>query len=492
MKLKKLLRNTGYTAVNGLVADIDIKSIVMDTRKVKKGCLFFCIKGLHFDSHNALNDIINGGAAAVVIDRDVDISDVTLPILKVENSRAALASAAVIFYGNPDEMMRLIGVTGTNGKTSTTYFIESLLKEAGKTTGVIGTIGVKAQDTDLDLAFATSTTPDTLELMEILKALSNENADSVVMEVSSHALDQCRVDCLSFKVGVFTNLTQDHLDYHGSMENYFAAKAKLFKQCEYGVINADDEWGMRLASLCKCKVLTYGIDSECDLRGTNIKCSPDGVSYELKYLESFAVVNVPIPGRFTVYNSLAAIATGFALNIPMNTIIEGMSKVKNIPGRIQSIPNELGASIIVDYAHTPDGLREIIKTVRQFSKRVITVFGCGGDRDKTKRPIMGEIAGKLSDYCIITSDNPRSEDPDEIISEIEQGIRKTTCKYKKVADRKKAIYAAIDCAKEGDSVIIAGKGHEDYQELKDETIYFDDASVVRDAVGNIKSKNIKP
>jgi len=485
MKLAKLLKNTEHTVISGNERNTEISSIAADSRKVKDGCLFFCIKGLRFDSHDIIGEIASKGAAAIVIEHDADISGVTVPIIKTAGTRAALSAAASEFYGRPDELMRLIGVTGTNGKTSTTYFIDSLLREAGKRTGVIGTVGVKAQDKDLGLKFATSTTPDTLELMDILTVLSNVNTDSVVMEVSSHALDQHRVDSLFFKVGVFTNLTRDHLDYHGDMENYFSSKAKLFKQCEYAVINIDDEWGRKLAAMCDCKVFTYCVDWEseaCDFKAVNIKYMPGAVSYDLQYLTSFARVNIPVPGRFTVYNSLAAIAAGFALNIPMNIIIGAMSKVEVIPGRIQSIQNDLNINIIVDYAHTPDGLREIIKSVRLFSKRVITVFGCGGSRDTAKRPLMGEIAGRLSDYCIITSDNPRAEDPFAIIDEIEVGILKTTCKYEKIEDRKQAIFTALKIADEGDSVIIAGKGHEDYQELKDKTIHFDDAEVVKEAL----------
>lgn len=483
MKLTSLLSDIEYKPVNGGDIDIEITSIAADSRKVIKGCLFFCFKRINFDPHDILNEIEESGAAAIVIDREIETSGVSVPVIKVKNSRSALSIAAAKLNSFFVEQLFLIGITGTNGKTSTSYFIESVLREAKKKTGVIGTVGVKVCDRDLGINFTAPTTPDTLELMDIFKSIYNEGADSVVMEVSSHALALNKVDGLRFKTGVFTNLTQDHLDFHKTMDDYFSAKAKLFNQCDYGVINIDDPWGKKLADSCGCKTLTYGLEPECGLRALNVKNTSQGVSYDLTYLDSTANIFIPIPGRFTVYNSLAAIGAGLTAGIPLNIIIEGISKVQSIRGRIQSIPNDRDINVIVDYAHTPDGISEIIKSVREFSqKRIITVFGCGGDRDRAKRPIMGEIAGRLSDYCIITSDNPRSENPIDIINEIENGLKLTGCKYEKIEDRKKAIYKALEIAQKYDSVIIAGKGHEDYQELKDEIIHFDDVSVVREAL----------
>ncbi|MDR1689463.1 MAG: UDP-N-acetylmuramoyl-L-alanyl-D-glutamate--2,6-diaminopimelate ligase [Clostridiales bacterium] len=480
MNIEKLLKHIKYENINGAKLSAEITALCDDTRKITKGCLFFCIKGIRVDPHKMIKEIEEKGAAAVLTDNEADITGVKIPVLRTDNTRSALSVLAVKFYYHQDELLRLIGITGTNGKTSTSYFTEALLIEAGKRTAVIGTVGVKENGRDLGIEFTTATTPDTLELIDIFKKLADMAVDTVVMEVSSHSLALNKVEGLSFKVGVFTNLTQDHLDFHETMENYFDAKAKLFNLCEYGVINADDEWGKKLIKISACKTLTYGISPECDFRAVNIKYSPDGVNYELKYLESYVDVYVPVPGTFTVYNSLAAIAAGFALNIPLGKIISAVSKIKPVPGRIQSIPNNKKITIIVDYAHTPDSLRAIINSVRDFSKKVITVFGCGGDRDNTKRPVMGEIAGKFSDYCVITSDNPRSEEPMDIINQIETGIIKTNCPFEKTEDRRQAIYSAISRAEEGDTVIIAGKGHEDYQEIKGIKHHFNDAEVVRE------------
>lgn len=483
MKLYELLENMEYKILRG-GNEPEITGLTINSKEVRAGDLFICIKGLRFDSHTIIKQVQESGSAAVLVDRTVNTEDIGIPVIQVKNTRTAMAYISSIFYCCPDKAFDLIGVTGTNGKTSITYFIQHIMNEDKKRAGVIGTVGVKFQNKDLDMHFATSTTPDTIELFNILSEMKKNKADSVIMEVSSHALALNKVDSLSFKTGIFTNLTQDHLDFHETMENYFDAKKKLFDLCETGVINADDPWGEKLISSANCKVISYGLHSQADVRAEDVKFTGSGISYTLCYKDKRYPVSLPVPGRFTVYNTLAAIGGAISVGISAGKAAEYINSTENVPGRIQSISNKRNISVIVDYAHSPDSLSNIITSVREFTTgKVITVFGCGGDRDTAKRPIMGEIAGRLSDYCVLTSDNPRSELPIDIINDIKKGIIKTGCKYELIEDRKEGIFSAIAMANKGDSVIIAGKGHENYQEFKDRTIYFDDVSVVKEALG---------
>ena len=353
------------------------------------------------------------GASLIVCEdlEDFCIDD-NVAILQVENTRKALAIIAKNFYNNPTKNINLIGVTGTNGKTSTTYFLEQILLEYKKTVGIIGTIEIRENGKKMEFDFSTSTTPDTIELNELFSTMVSDNIDNIVMEVSSHALELHKVGGCNFNIGIFTNLTQDHLDMHKSMENYLNAKSKLFGICKVGIINIDDKYAQDIIKNASCKVFTYSIEKESDLQAINIQYFMDRVTFDVKINDKVESFILNIPGRFSVYNALSVIGACLMQNIPIDIIKEGIKNIEGVPGRIQTIPNNKGFNVIVDYAHTPDGLDNIIKAVREFTKgRVITIFGCGGDRDRKKRPIMAEISANLSDYTIITSDNPRSEVP---------------------------------------------------------------------------------
>ena len=483
MILKDLIKNLKYITLTGN-ENVQIDSLTIDSRKVGKNTMYCAIKGFNVDGHKFIKNAIDSGASLILCEdiENIEKND-NIAILQVENTRKALAIIAKNFYNNPTENINLIGVTGTNGKTSTTYFLEQVMIEHKKTVGVIGTIETRENGKKIDFEFATSTTPDTIELNELFKTMANDKIENIVMEVSSHALELYKVEGLKFNIGIFTNLTQDHLDMHKSMENYLKAKSKLFNMCNIGIINIDDEYADELIKNATCKIFTYSIEKESDLQAININYFMDKVTFDVKIndkLESF-VLN--IPGRFSVYNALGVIGASIMQNIPIDVIKEGIKNIKGVPGRIQTVPNNKGFNVIVDYAHTPDGLDNIIKAVREFTKgRVITIFGCGGDRDRKKRSIMGEISARLSDYTIITSDNPRSEVPEAIIDEIETGVLPITSNYEKITSRKEAIYKGVRMAKENDSVIIAGKGHENYEIFADRTIHFDDTEVAFEAL----------
>lgn len=483
MILKDLIKNLKYTRLIGN-KNVQIDGLTIDSRKVIKNTMYCAIKGFNVDGHKFIKNAIDSGASLILCEdiENIEKND-NIAILQVENTRKALATIAKNFYNNPTENINLIGVTGTNGKTSTTYFLEQVMIEYKKTVGIIGTIETRENGKKIDFEFATSTTPDTIELNELFKTMANDKIENIVMEVSSHALELYKVEGLKFNIGIFTNLTQDHLDMHKSMENYLKAKSKLFNMCNIGVINIDDEYADELIKNATCEIFTYSIEKESDLQAININYFMDKVTFDVKIndkLESF-VLN--IPGRFSVYNALGVIGASIMQNIPIEVIKEGIKNIKGVPGRIQTVPNNKGFNVIVDYAHTPDGLDNIIKAVREFTKgRVITIFGCGGDRDRKKRPIMGEISARLSDYTIITSDNPRSEVPEAIIDEIETGVLPITSNYEKITSRKEAIYKGVRMAKENDSVIIAGKGHENYEIFADRTIHFDDTEVAFEAL----------
>lgn len=463
--------------------DREIKNITIDSRMVTDNTMFVCIKGLKTDGHKYIKSAVKQGAAAIMIDRDLDDLPRNVTIIKVSNSRISLCYAAANFYGRPAEQLHLIGVTGTKGKTSTTYYMEAILSAYGRKSGVIGTVETRIGDTPLQIDYATATTPDTVEMQQIFAKMKAEEVDDVVIEVSSHALALDKVVGVPFDIAIFTNLTHDHLDFHGTMENYRNAKAKIFNACKYGVVNVDNETGKYFLRTGNCHFMTYSIEAESDLRAVDIEYLNDGVRFTADINGVQEVFFIPIKGKFTIYNALGVIAAALLMEIPVDTIKQGLTQIKGVPGRIQSVPNEKGLHVIVDYAHSPDSLVNIISTVREFTKgKVITVFGCGGDRDREKRPIMGRIAGELSDYVVITSDNPRTESPDRIIDEIERGIVETNCPYIKIVDRKNAIFKAIAEAEKGDSVIIAGKGHENYQMFADVTIHFNDVETATEAL----------
>jgi UDP-N-acetylmuramoyl-L-alanyl-D-glutamate--2,6-diaminopimelate ligase len=417
---------------------------------------------------------------AALIEREQDSYPKGMCILKVANARKSWAAMCANFYGHPEEKLRLYGVTGTNGKTSVTYIMQSILKNAG----LIGTVGLWQGGNPIKIPFDTSTTPDPPELMQIFELMHKNGAEDVIMEVSSHALALHKMEGLNFEAAMFTNLTQDHLDFHGTMENYLAAKAKLFGQCRFGVVNVDDKYSPQIMSIGSPeRWITYGIANECDIRAIHIEDRADGSAFDIEIEGKLENFYLPVKSRFNIYNTLACIGAALVTGISVEQIRSGLADFEGVPGRIQNIPNDKGLQVLVDYAHSPDGLVNIINEVRGFTTgKLITLFGCGGDRDADKRPKMGRIAGTLSDHCILTSDNPRSEPPDAIIAQIEEGIKDTGCPYDKSADRREAIFAGIAMLEQGDALIIAGKGHEDYQIIGTETLHFDDVEVAKEAL----------
>jgi UDP-N-acetylmuramoyl-L-alanyl-D-glutamate--2,6-diaminopimelate ligase len=479
VKLHGLLKNINYKVLQGN-EDINISNIQYDSRKVTENSLFICVKGFKVDGHDFAKNAILKGAKALLVEDEVEYINDSITIIKVENTREVMAYVASRYYNNPSNKFRLIGITGTNGKTSTTFLTKGIIEEYKKKTGLIGTNENRIGDKILK---SKRTTPEALELQELFYNMVQENVNGVIMEVSSHSLELHRVDGCRFDVGVYTNLTLDHLDFHKTMENYRDAKLKLFMMCEKGVINLDDQYGKYMIENGTCKeYITYGINNEdADLNAMDLDIDINGATFSIIYNEIVYKVKLATPGKFSVYNALAAMGACLALGIPMDIIIKGLEKNKGIRGRFQAFTSDTNYTVIVDYAHAPDGLLNVLQSIKEFAdKRIITVFGCGGDRDRSKRPIMGEIAGNNSDYCVITSDNPRTENPLSIIEEIEVGMKKTSCKYETVVDRLKGIQTALSMANEGDVILIAGKGHEDYQILNDGIIHFDDAEVVKE------------
>lgn len=485
MKLRELLQQVSYVEVRGSL-DKDIQDIVYDSRKVKDDYLFICIEGMQTDGHKYIDDAVNRGAAAIVIEKELDNYIDNMTYIKVQNSRKAMSYVAEIFFDYPLENLKLIGVTGTNGKTTTTYLIKGILEAAGKNTGLIGTIknliGQKEFPTD-------RTTPESLDLYRLFKRMVISDIEYVVMEVSSHALDLNRVQGMLFEVAVFTNITQDHLDYHKTLARYLEVKSRLFKQISkrgWGVINGDDAHASSIIAATAGQLFTYGIENNTDITADDIKLHPQGVSYiltgdNIKQTD----ISLNFTGKFNVYNSLAAIGCGLVLGLEETTIKQGLQNIEGVPGRFELINEGQSFAVVVDYAHTPDGMKNVLNTAAEFVKgNIIVVFGCGGDRDQGKRPQMGKIGAEYGDDCIITSDNPRSEEPMAIINEIEVGIKEaeSMVPYQIIPDRRQAISEAITRAEADDMVIIFGKGHETYQIFKDKTIHFDDREVAREVL----------
>lgn len=480
MNLCKLLRGIDYEVLNGDI-NLDIGSITWDSRNVDKNSLFIAVKNRNVDRHDFAAEAVNKGAVAVIAEHEIENLPENITVIKVKHSKKAMAVIAKNFYNNPAEKLKLIGITGTNGKTSVSYFISEILEVSKIRCGIIGTIQNTVAGHKMKTEKLNPTTPDSIELQKTFAEMLDYEATHAVMEVTSSALSQDRVYGINFDTAVFTNLTQDHLEEHGTMENYKNAKLKLFKMCRKAVINIDDPVSADIMNTADCKIITYGIENPSDFRAVNIRYTDTGVEFDMECKYGNKSVRINVPGRFSVYNGLAAIASCCALGMDIDEVIEGAKSIKGVPGRFQSIPNSKGALIIVDYAHSPDAIKNILSSVKEITKgRIISVFGCGGNRDTGKRPKMGEIAGESSNYCIITSDNPRNEEPKSIIDEIEPGMIKSGCSYEKIENRKDAIFKALNIAKAGDSVVIAGKGHENYQILKDKTIHFSDEETVKE------------
>ncbi|MDF2820756.1 MAG: UDP-N-acetylmuramoyl-L-alanyl-D-glutamate--2,6-diaminopimelate ligase [Clostridiales bacterium] len=477
MKLEKLLTSLNYVILQG-ESNLEIEHIEYDSRKIKDKSMFICIKGVVTDGHKYATKAIELGAKVIVIQDNIKIDNEDITVVKVEDTRKAMAIIGRNYYGKPSEEFTLYGITGTNGKTTTAFLIEHILKSQGQTTGLIGTIENHIGNKKVE---SERTTPESLDLQKLFRQMKDNGADSVIMEVSSHALDLDRVYGAKYKVGVFTNLTQDHLDYHITMENYLKAKSKLFQMCEYGIINIDDDAAAEMIQTARCKkIYTFSTKiSAADFYAKDIVITAQGSEFTLICDKGKFDVKIAMPGKFNVYNSLSALAATYAVGINIESAIQALGMVVGVPGRIQSVTAKDGFSVIVDYAHAPDGLLNVLNAIKEFAKgNIITVFGCGGDRDKTKRPIMGRIAGENSDFAIITSDNPRTEVPDTIIDEVEAGTKESGCPYIRITDRKEAILYAISKAQKDDVVLIAGKGHENYQILGTVKHHFDDMEIV--------------
>lgn len=476
MKLKDLLRSIRYKVYQGN-DDLEVAHIAYDSRQVKENTLFICIEGFQTDGHQYAFDAIKKGATALLVQKEMDDIPSNITVIYVDNTRESMPYISSVFYKNPAENLNLVGVTGTNGKTTITFLISKILEEYKIKIGMIGTVENRIGRKVIE---AKRTTPESLDLQALFAQMVKEEVTHVIMEVSSHALELNRVDACAFKIGVFTNLTLDHLDFHKTMEHYRNAKAKLFNKCKYGIINIDDPHADEIIKQASCQIITFGIENEGDFRAYKIHMDGKGIEFSVMIEEQEIRFRLRTIGRFNVYNALGAICAAYYLGIPIQVIKDALEAMEGVPGRVQTIPSDKGFNVIVDYAHAPDGLENVLKTIKEFAKgKVITVFGCGGDRDRSKRPIMGEIAGKYSDSCIITSDNPRSEKPEDIIEEIEAGMKRTKCYYTKAVDRREAIKIAIQRASKDDMILIAGKGHETYQIMKDKVIHFDDVEEVK-------------
>lgn len=467
-----MLEGIEYT---GYLQDSEISAITCDSRQVEEGNLFFCIEGVRFDGHNHATQAVSKGAAAIVVSRDLGLKNQIL----VEDTRLAYGLACANFFGNPARKLKLLGVTGTNGKTTITYLVKNILEAAGKKVGLIGTIHNEIGDMTLPAKY---TTPDPVQLHAMFARMVEAGCEYAVMEVSSHALDQRRVAGCRFECAAFTNLTQDHLDYHSTMENYYEAKKLLFSICGTAIINIDDDYGKRLNDELDCKKLTYSLSRDnADYTAHDIKFSAQGSRFSLLAHSKLARVKFCMPGKFSVANALAAAVTCIAAGIDFDAVVAGLSAVKGVAGRVEILPTDTDYTVIRDYAHSPDGLRKILETVREFAvARVVTLFGCAGNRDRTKRAKMAEIAAELSDFCILTSDNPRDESPQRIIDDALPGLESYKTPYKTIVDRYEAIEWALDFCGPNDILVLAGKGHEDYQVLDFGTIFFDEKVIVEE------------
>ncbi|GKU24981.1 UDP-N-acetylmuramoyl-L-alanyl-D-glutamate--2,6-diaminopimelate ligase [Clostridium folliculivorans] len=479
MKLYEVLEGIDYEMLSGS-DDLDIESLTWDSRDVGENSLFIAVRNRNVDRHDFVFDAVSSGAIALMVEHEINGIQNNIAVIKVKDARRSMSLAAQNFYHRPISRLKTVGITGTNGKTSVSYFVSKILEVLEIKCGVIGTIQNTVGIQKIKIKKLNPTTPDAIELQGTFAEMLELGATHATIEVTSSALSQDRVYGCAFDIAVFTNLTQDHLEEHGTMDNYKNAKLKLFSMCKKAVVNIDDSFSKDILATANCEIITYGIDKNCDFRATDIEYTNCGVRFNLQYNYQARKVELNIPGRFSVYNALAAIASCYSLNLSIDDIVNAVKEIKGVPGRFQAIENSKDILAVVDYAHSPDAIENILTSVKEITKgKIITVFGCGGDRDASKRPLMGEVAGKLSDYCIITSDNPRSEEPASIINDIEKGLLKTGCMYEKIEDRKQAIFKALNIAEPKDAVIIAGKGHENYQILKYETIHFSDEEIVR-------------
>lgn len=495
MELKRILVGLENLKVKGNL-DTEIKGIAKSSNEVKEGYLFVAIKGFTVDGHNFIEDAIKNGATAVMVEEGCDLKSIKFKedtiIIMAKSTREGLAIVSSNFYNNPSTKFKLIGVTGTKGKTTTTYMIKEILEKAGQKVGLIGTIatyinGKKIKDSE-------RTTPESLELQRLFAQMVEEGVETVVMEVSSQSLKLNRVAGCNFDIVIFTNFSEDHISpkEHPDMEDYFNSKLKLFEMCKTGIVNTDDLHGAKIPRLFpESNITTYGIDNFANVLAKDITITNSYVDFKVKIKDRNERVKTGIPGRFSVYNSLAAICVAQKFGIDPEVVKQALLEVR-VPGRSEMVDNKLELPIMIDYAHSPESLQNILYATKSYTRgRVISVFGCGGDRDSSKRPIMGEISGKVADYTIITSDNPRTEKPEDIIKAIEGGISKTKGKYEVVVDRTEAIEKAIKMANKRDIIILAGKGHETYQEINNEKNHFDEREIVKEIIEKIQKSNEK-
>ncbi len=478
MKLTELARSIPAGA--SVSAEAEVTGLVCDSRKVKKGDLYFCLPGLRVDGHNFAKAAADAGAAALVVERKLPVD---LPQVLVEDARAAMSYMAQCFYGYPAEKMHGVGITGTKGKTTTSFLVRAIARHAGHKVGLMGTVCTYIGEEEEP---ASLTTPDPIDVQSLLRRMKDAGCDFYVMEVSAHALDLRKLVGMKFDQGIFTNFSQDHLDYFGTMETYRRAKEKFFDPFYIGhaVVNADDEAGKYM--LGRVPATTYGVSAPADAYANEIEILESGVSYRLHWKDVVLPLHLHISGIFNVYNSMAAAVACLEMGISPEDVKAGLESVTVVPGRIEPLPTHTPYRVILDYAHSPASLESILKTIRQFTRgRLICVFGCGGGRDKEKRPIMGEISGRLADFSVLTSDNPRLEDPMDILRAIEEGIKRTTGPYVVIENRREAIRYAMQMGQPGDVIVLAGKGHETYQDIGGQKHPFDEKVVVREILAEM-------
>ncbi len=492
MRLRDVLKGIDNPEIIGK-ENPEIQGIALHSGRVREGYLFICIVGNRADGHQFIEDAVDRGATAVLCQRYPEISADTTIIVK--DTRDAAARIAATFYGRPFHDLRVIGITGTNGKTTVAYVCRNILGAGGGGAGLIGTIEYIIDGRTIP---AGRTTPDPVLIESLMREMVEQGAQSVVMEVSSHALHQRRVDHVEFDAAVFTNLTRDHLDYHGNMDEYLEAKIRLFEELleaggkkfpKAAIVNIDDPASKKIIERTRAPVLRYGVEAPCDIRASDIRLCIDETSFKVDTPSGRFDVRTPLAGRYNVYNILAAIGMAVSQEIPEDAVLKGIESTQHISGRLQFIPNDAGINVAVDYAHTDDALKNVITALREITTgRTIVLFGCGGDRDPGKRPRMGSVVCELADLAVVTSDNPRSEDPEKIIDQILEGFSDRGCEYVKITDRKEAIERALSLAGTGDTVLLAGKGHETYQEFEKKIVPFDDREVAREVLAKMTKR----
>jgi UDP-N-acetylmuramoyl-L-alanyl-D-glutamate--2,6-diaminopimelate ligase len=495
--LRRALLERGQGSTSGAevsgAPDVPVTGIAYDSRHVAPGHVFVALKGLHTDGSFFIRQAVERGAAAVVSEQT--LTGLPIPMLEVHDARAALAILAAEFFGHPSEKMRVVGITGTNGKTTTSYLVASIFEAAGVKCGVLGTVAYRIGS---DVRESTHTTPEAPDVQQLLREMLDRGCGACAMEVSSHALSLRRVDAMTFSAGIFTNLTRDHLDFHGDMDSYFRAKRRLFEELPPGapsLINMDDPRGAAVVDV-SARPVTYAISQPADITPGPLAYSFDGLAFDIRTPRGTLQAKSKLVGRPNVYNILAAVSAAVALDLPFDAIEKGVQALDAVPGRFEVVSGpQDDIMVVVDYAHTDDALRNLLETARPLAHgRLITVFGCGGDRDRTKRPLMGAVAGRLSDVIVITSDNPRREDPGRIIEEVQRGItgdtRRTGSQLFAIVDRRAAIVKAIEVARPGDLVLLAGKGHEKYQIIGDASLLFDDVAVAREVLARRRTNSV--